>query len=182
MFVRQSCCYCWFLDIKNWKKRKSGYSVRQITNILTICRILSVAQKEQTHSDKDNMEISYRYFSNVRNADRIKSLYGHQDITYLTQDGPRVTGVLYCFWYSRVRASLLWFFNYNQQEAVVFDYLFLKGSTCFRQFLHPSSAAHNCTFSFTYCQLIVLQTGIVDEMELTSQFYPRYQNETELTS
>ena len=58
------------------------------------------------------------------------------------------------------------FFNYSQQDATIFDYLFLKGSTCFGRFLRPSSGAHNCTFSLRYCQLILLQAGIVDEKEL----------------
>jgi hypothetical protein len=58
------------------------------------------------------------------------------------------------------------FFNYNQQDATIFDYLSLNGSTCFGQFLCPSSGAHNCTFSFRYCQPILLQAGIVDEAEL----------------
>jgi len=35
--------------------------------------------------------------------------------------------------------------NYNQQDANIFDCLFLKGSTCFGRFLRPSSGAHNCT-------------------------------------
>jgi len=60
------------------------------------------------------------------------------------------------------------FSNYNQQDATLFNYLFLKGSTYFWRFLHPSSAAHNCTFSFRYCQPVLLQAGIVDEMELTA--------------
>ena len=29
-------------------------------------------------------------------------------------------------------------------------YLFYRRSTCFRQFLRPSSVAHNCTYSFRY--------------------------------
>jgi len=53
------------------------------------------------------------------------------------------------------------FFYYNQQDATIFDYLFLKGSTCFGQFLCPSPGTHNCTLSFRYCQPIVLQSGIV---------------------
>ena len=46
-----------------------------------------------------------------------------------------------------------------------FDYSFLKGSTCFGRFLSPLSGANNCTFSFRYCQPILLQAGIVDEMK-----------------
>jgi len=53
----------------------------------------------------------------------------------------------------------------TNKMQLFFDYLFLKGSTCFSWFLHPSSGAHNCTFSFRYCQPILLQAGIMDEME-----------------
>ena len=61
-------------------------------------------------------------------------------------------------------------FNYNQQDATIFDYLFLKGSTCFGLFLRPSSTAHNSTLSFRYCQPLLLQAGIVDVMELQFHF------------
>jgi hypothetical protein len=52
-------------------------------------------------------------------------------------------------------------FNYNQQDAYIFDYLFLKGSTCFGRFLRPSSGAHNCTFSFRCCQPILKNSCIL---------------------
>jgi len=68
-------------------------------------------------------------------------------------------------WYSCLPATLIWLYNYDQQDATISDYLFLQGSTCFARCLRPSSGAHNCTFSFRYCQTIVLQAGIVDEME-----------------
>ena len=73
------------------------------------------------------------------------------------------TEIKLLIWYSCVRASLVRFYNYNQQYATIFDYVFLKGSTCFGRFLHPSSGAHNCTFSFRYYQSILLQTGVMDE-------------------
>jgi len=53
-----------------------------------------------------------------------------------------------------------WFINYNRKDATTFDYLFLKDSTSFGRFLRPSSGAHNCTFSFRYCQPILLHAGI----------------------
>ena len=56
--------------------------------------------------------------------------------------------------------------SWMRWNTLFFIYLFLKGSTCFRRFLRPSSGAHNCTHSFRYCQLILLQAGIMDEMEL----------------
>jgi len=59
------------------------------------------------------------------------------------------------------------FFNYNQQDATSFDSLFLKGSTCFGLFLRPSSGTKICTHSFTHCQTVLLQAGIVNEMELS---------------
>jgi len=59
------------------------------------------------------------------------------------------------------------FFNFKQQDATTFDYLFKKGSTCFGRFLRPSSGAHNCTLSLRYCQPILLQASIADEIELT---------------
>ena len=54
-------------------------------------------------------------------------------------------------------------------------------STCFRRFLRPSSGTHNCTYSFRYCQSVLLLAAIVDEMErspISSTFtscsaYPR---------
>jgi len=52
----------------------------------------------------------------------------------------------------------MFFLNYNQQDATIFDYSFLKGSTC----LGGSSAHH--------------QENIVDEMELHEvPSHPRYQ-------
>jgi len=32
---------------------------------------------------------------------------------------------------------------------------FYRHSTCFRRFLHPSSGAQNCTYSFRYCQPVL---------------------------
>jgi len=44
--------------------------------------------------------------------------------------------------------------NYSQQDATFLEFIyFYRRSTCFRQFLRPSSGAHNCTYSFRYCQL-----------------------------
>ena len=44
---------------------------------------------------------------------------------------------------------------------LILIYLFLKRSACFRRFLRPSSAAHNCTHSFRYCQSVLLLAGTV---------------------
>ena len=45
---------------------------------------------------------------------------------------------------------------------------FYRRSTCFRRFLRPSSGAHNSTYSFRYCQPILLLAATVEEIELTS--------------
>jgi hypothetical protein len=58
--------------------------------------------------------------------------------------------------------------NYSQQDATFLDLFiyFYRRSVCFRRFLRPSSGAHNCTYSFRYCQPILLLAATVDEMEL----------------
>jgi len=81
----------------------------------------------------------------------------HQSWLYL-QDNTSIFDTRY----SWVRASLLWFFNCNQQDVNIFHNLFPKSSTCFGRFLRPSSAGHNCTFSCRYCQPILLQAGDPD--------------------
>ena len=45
---------------------------------------------------------------------------------------------------------------------------FYRRFTCFGRFLRASSGAHNSTYSYTYCQLILLLAASVDEMELRS--------------
>jgi hypothetical protein len=58
--------------------------------------------------------------------------------------------------------------NYNQQDATFLKFIYLyRRSTCFRRFLRPSSGAHNCTYSFRYCQPLLLLAATVDEMELS---------------
>ena len=55
--------------------------------------------------------------------------------------------------------------NYSQQDATFLEFIyFYRRSTCFRRFLRPSSGAHNCTYSFRYCQPILLLAAIVEEM------------------
>jgi hypothetical protein len=42
-------------------------------------------------------------------------------------------------------------FKYNQQDATLYNILYYcQCSTCFRQFLRPSSGAQNCTHSIWY--------------------------------
>jgi len=53
--------------------------------------------------------------------------------------------------------------NYNQQDANVTWIYFYRRSTCFRRFLCPSSGAHNCTYSFRYCEPILLLAATVEK-------------------
>jgi len=48
------------------------------------------------------------------------------------------------------RCNVSWFIN------------FYRRSTCFRRFFRPSSGAHNCTYSFRCCQLLL--AAIMDEI------------------
>jgi len=43
---------------------------------------------------------------------------------------------------------------------------FYRRCTCFRRFLRPSSGAHNCTYSFRYCQPLLLLAATLEEMVL----------------
>ena len=43
---------------------------------------------------------------------------------------------------------------------------FYRCSTCFTRFLRPSSGAQNCTYSFRYCQTILMLAASVDEVVL----------------
>jgi len=45
---------------------------------------------------------------------------------------------------------------------------FYRRSTCFRPFLRPTSGAHNCTYSFRYCQPILLLAATVEELASSS--------------
>jgi hypothetical protein len=57
--------------------------------------------------------------------------------------------------------------NYSQQDATFLEFIyFYRHSTCFGRFLCPSSRAHNCTYSFKYCQPILLLGAAVEKMEL----------------
>jgi hypothetical protein len=61
--------------------------------------------------------------------------------------------------------------NYSQQDATYLEFIyFYRRSTGFRRFLRPSSGAHNCTYSFRYCQPILLLAATVDKMELVSSY------------
>jgi len=72
--------------------------------------------------------------------------------------------------------------NYSQQDATLFEFIyFYRRSTCFRRFLRPSSGAHNCTYSFRYCQPILLLAATVEEIscpltssQLTCMIYTVY--------
>jgi len=52
--------------------------------------------------------------------------------------------------------------NYNQQDAMFLEFIyFYRRSTCFKRLLRPSSGADNCTYSFKYCQPILLLAATV---------------------
>ena len=56
--------------------------------------------------------------------------------------------------------------NYSQKVATFLEFIYFnRRSTCFRRFLRPSSGAHNCTYSFGYCQPILQLAATVEEME-----------------
>ena len=58
--------------------------------------------------------------------------------------------------------------NYSQQDASFLEFIyFYRRFTCFKWFLRPSSGAHNCTYSFRYCQPILLLAATVQEVALT---------------
>jgi hypothetical protein len=54
----------------------------------------------------------------------------------------------------------------TNKMQLLLNYLFLGCSTCFGRFLRPSSGAYNCTYSFGYCQPVLLLAGIMNGMEL----------------
>jgi len=59
--------------------------------------------------------------------------------------------------------------NYSQQDATFLEFIYFhKCSTCFRRSLHPSSEAHNCTYSLRYCQPILLPAVTVKEIALSA--------------
>ena len=60
--------------------------------------------------------------------------------------------------------------NYSQQDATFLEFIyFYRHCACFRRFLRPSSGAHNRTYSFRYCQPILLLAATVEKMELSSE-------------
>jgi hypothetical protein len=60
-------------------------------------------------------------------------------------------------WRSWNRASLMYSFKYNQQDATLYNILYYcQCSTSFRRFLRPSSGAQNCTYSIWYTSSLLL--------------------------
>jgi len=56
--------------------------------------------------------------------------------------------------------------NCSQQDATFLEFIyFYRRRTCFRRFLCLSSGAHNCMYSFRYCEPILLLAATVEEME-----------------
>jgi hypothetical protein len=55
--------------------------------------------------------------------------------------------------------------NYSQQDVTFLESVyFYRRSTCFRRVLRPSSGAHNCTYSFRYCQPMLLLSATVEQL------------------
>jgi hypothetical protein len=72
------------------------------------------------------------------------------------------------FWRSWNRASLMYSFKYNQQEAALYNILYYcQCSTCFRRFLCPSSGAENCTHSMWYMSSLLAATASSKEYCIT---------------
>ena len=72
------------------------------------------------------------------------------------------------FWQFDIHMSMHRKYNSKLQPTrcnVSYFVYFYRHCTCFRRFLRPSSGAHNCTYSFRYCQPILLLAAIMDEME-----------------
>jgi len=70
--------------------------------------------------------------------------------------------------YLAVRIRPLWGLQItaNKMQLFLNLFFFYRRSTCFRRFLRPSSGAHNCTYSFRYCQPILLLAATVEELAL----------------
>jgi hypothetical protein len=63
-----------------------------------------------------------------------------------------------------VRIFTLYSFKYNQQDAMLYNILYYcQCSTCFRQFLRPSSGAQNCTHSSLTYQMVCVQFWAPDD-------------------
>jgi hypothetical protein len=63
-------------------------------------------------------------------------------------------------------ACLIVIINDDQQDATILDLFLSSLLYMFRAIPSPSSGAHNCTYSFGYCQPVLLLAGIMDEMEM----------------
>jgi hypothetical protein len=49
----------------------------------------------------------------------------------------------------------------NKMQRFLDLFISINCSTCFRQFLHPSSGAQNCTYSVRYCQTNTAGAAVV---------------------
>jgi len=66
---------------------------------------------------------------------------------------PSTPKIIGCNKLRRTKKKNLLIINYSQQDAMFLEFIyFYKRSTYFRRFVRPSSGAHNCTYSFRYCQ------------------------------
>jgi len=68
-----------------------------------------------------------------------------------------------------IKMDLITIPNYSQQYATFLEFIyFYRRSACLKRFLRSSSGAHNCTYSFRYCQPILLLAATLEEMERSS--------------
>jgi hypothetical protein len=57
------------------------------------------------------------------------------------------------------------FFQVYQQDAALCNILYCcQCSACFKQFLHPSSGAQNCSYSIWYMSILLAATASVGEL------------------
>jgi hypothetical protein len=90
-----------------------------------------------------------QFWLNGKNSDEYKMLEVKNCIAFM---GPCIVDV---------------FFQVYQQDAMLYNILYYcQCSTCFRQFLHPSSGAQNCTHSIWYMSSLLAATVSVGELEL----------------
>jgi hypothetical protein len=71
----------------------------------------------------------------------------------------------------QVRKCRKFIYELQSTRRNFFWIYFCRRPTCFRRFLLPSSGARNCTYSFSYCQPILLLAATMDKMELVPSYW-----------
>jgi len=66
----------------------------------------------------------------------------------------------YSMFYKRMTVT-----SYSQQDATFLEFIYIyRRCTSFSRFLHPSSGTHNRTYSFRYCQPMLLLAATVEQL------------------